>query len=96
MSQWQLVAGLGSAAPVGGCSSGATLLSLTLCSLRLHERLNEQVGSLCVERQGVAQGLQIRALLQEGLLEAHTASVEVLLWAQNKKGEARGTLKVSP
>lgn len=32
-----------------------------------------------VERQGVAQGLEVRALLQEGLLEANAPRVEVLL-----------------
>lgn len=81
------MAARGWAAPAGGaeggeCWPGATLLPLTLGSLRLHEGLNEQVGGLRVEGQGIAQGLQVRALLQEGLLEAHTARVEVLLWAQ--------------
>lgn len=82
-----------------GCPCGRVFwsnpLPLTLCSLRLHEGLDEQVGSLRVEGQGVAQRLQVRALLQEGLLEAHTASVEVLLWAQGGGGEARGTPNVS-
>lgn len=81
------MAARGWAAPAGACRPGATLLPLTLGGLRLHEGLNEQVGGLRVEGQGIAQRLQVRALLQEGLLEAHAARVEVLLWAQG--GEVR-------
>ena len=53
---------------------------LTLGRLRLHECLDEQVGGLRVEGQGIAQGLQVWALLQESFLEAHATCMEVLLW----------------
>lgn len=74
----------------------ATLPPLTLGGLRLHEGLNEQVGGLRVEGQGVAQGLQVRALLQEGLLEAHAARVEVLLWAQGGEVRPEAALRAPP
>lgn len=71
----------GSAAPAGGgLSSRYNQWLLTLGRLRLHECLDEQVGGLRVEGQGVAQGLQVWTLLQEGFLEAHATRMEVLLW----------------
>lgn len=80
------VASVGGACPRGRGSCGAgPAPSLTLGRLGLHEGLDEQVGGLGVERQGVAQGLQVGALLQEGLLEAHAARVEVLLREKSAK-----------
>lgn len=40
---------------------------------------NELVRCLGVEGQGIVQRLQVRTLLQEGLLQPHAASMEVLL-----------------
>lgn len=70
----------GSAAPAGGDCHRVNQWLLTLGRLRLHECLDEQVGGLRVEGQGVAQGLQVWTLLQEGFLEAHATRMEVLLW----------------
>ena len=53
---------------------------LTLLVLRLHESLDEHVGGLGVQREGVAQRLQLGALLQKVALEAVARPVEVLLW----------------
>lgn len=47
--------------------------------LGLDELLDELVGGLGVQGQGVAERLQVRALLQERLLQPHTPGVEVLL-----------------
>lgn len=63
-----------------GWVAAASRPPLTLGRLRLHEGLDEQVSGLRVEGQGVAQGLQVRALFQKGLLEAHATCMEVLLW----------------
>lgn len=63
-------------------------LPLTLGPLRLHECLDEQVSGLRIEGQGIAQGLQVWTLLQEGFLEAHATCVEVLLWGR-KYGKLR-------
>lgn len=52
--------------------------------LRKDKLPDELVCGLRVQRQGVAQRLQVWALLQEGLLQAHTASVEVLLCTHNR------------
>lgn len=54
-------------------------MRLTLGVLRGDKGLDESVGALGVERQGVAQGGQLRALLHKGLLQAVSSSVEVLL-----------------
>lgn len=51
----------------------------TLSVLREDELPDELVGGLRVQRQGVAQRLEIWTLLQERLLQAHTAGMEVLL-----------------
>ena len=51
----------------------------TLCMLGQDELLDELVGGLGVERQRVAEGLQVRAFLQERLLQPHPSGVEVLL-----------------
>ena len=42
------------------------------------ERFDERIGGLSIERQSVAQRLQLGRLLKEGLLETAAASVEVL------------------
>lgn len=81
MSQWQ-PRWLGAGLPQAGRPP------LTLGRLCLHEGLDEQVRGLGVEGQGVAQGLQVWAFLQEGLLEAHATRVEVLLW-RTRWGEVR-------
>jgi len=47
--------------------------------LRLNEGLYERVGGLRVERQSVSQRLQLGTLVEESLLEAAAAGVEVLL-----------------
>lgn len=60
----------------------------TLRMLRGDEGLDERVGGLRVERQGVAQRRQLGALLQEGLLQAAAAGVEVLL--QRKESDRTG------
>lgn len=52
---------------------------VTLRVLRLNKGLNEFIGGLRVQGEGVVQRQQVRALLQEGLLQAHAACVEVLL-----------------
>ena len=52
---------------------------LVLGSLRADKRLNERVRGLGVQGQGVAQGLQLLALVQESFLQALPAGVEVLL-----------------
>lgn len=73
--------GLGLRCPYGRRDfDNANQRLLTLGRLRLHECLDEQVGGLRVEGQGVAQGLQVWALLQESFLEAHATCMEVLLW----------------
>ena len=54
------------------------LLLPTLCCLWLNEGLDERVGRLCVQRQGISEWLQFRTLVEECLLEAVAASVEVL------------------
>lgn len=51
----------------------------TLRSLGLHKGFDEEVSSLGVEGQGIAQRLQVGALLQECLLQPHTTGMEVLL-----------------
>lgn len=47
--------------------------------LREDKLPDELVGGLRVQRQGVAQRLQIWTLFQEGLLQANPTRVEVLL-----------------
>lgn len=54
-------------------------LPLTLGVLRGDEGLDERVGGLRVERQSVAEGGQLSALLQEGLLQAVSTRVKILL-----------------
>lgn len=51
----------------------------TLSILRLDKSLNEFVCGLCVQRQGIVQGQEVRTLLQESLLQTNTTSMEVLL-----------------
>lgn len=53
--------------------------SLTLRRLGVYELLYQGVSGLRVKAQGVFQGLQVWALLQETLLQATSSSVEVLL-----------------
>lgn len=53
--------------------------TLTLGVLRGDEGLDESVGALGVEGEGVAQGGQLGALLHKGLLQPVPSSVEVLL-----------------
>lgn len=53
---------------------------ITLGVLRLDKGLNEFIGSLGVKRQGVVQRQQVGTLLQESLLQSHTASMEILLY----------------
>lgn len=53
--------------------------SLTLCILGLNEGLDEFVGGLSVEGQGVVQRQQVWTLLKECLLQSHTSSMEILL-----------------
>ena len=55
------------------------LTFLTLRCLRAYKGLDEGVCSLGVQGQGVAEGLQLCALIQEGLLQAAAVSVEILL-----------------
>ena len=52
---------------------------LVLGRLRADKRLDERVCRLGVQGQGVAQGLQLLALIQESFLQALTTSMEVLL-----------------
>lgn len=52
--------------------------------LRGHEGLDERVGGLRVEREGVAQRRQLGAALQERLLQPVAAGVEVLLDGKHK------------
>ncbi|ETE65862.1 hypothetical protein L345_08360, partial [Ophiophagus hannah] len=59
---------------------------LTLSGLGLDEGFDEQVCGLCVEREGVAQGLQIWAFLQEGFFKTNSSCMEVLLQMGKKKG----------
>lgn len=59
--------------------AGARAACPTLRRLGLHEGFDEQICGLSVEGQGVAQRLQVRALLQERFLQAHATGVEVLL-----------------
>lgn len=53
--------------------------SLTLAVLRVNKRLDERVSCLGVEGQGVVEGLQLRRLVEERVLETFTVAVEVLL-----------------
>lgn len=52
-----------------------------------HKRLNECVSCLSVEGQSVAEGGQLRTLLQEGLLQPVASCMEVLL--QRKQMDSR-------
>ena len=61
------------------CAQCRSRQSPTLAGLRGDKRLDEGVGGLGVERQRVTQALQLRRLVQERLLEAVAAGVEVLL-----------------
>lgn len=62
----------------------------TLSILREHELPDEFVCGLCVQRQGVAQRLQVRTLFQECLLQANATGVEVLLCNKYNAGNADG------
>ena len=55
------------------------ICKLTLCGLSADEGLDESIGGLRVERQGIAKGQELGTLVQEGLLKATAPSVEVLL-----------------
>ena len=57
-----------------------------MCVLGLDKGPDELVCGLCVEGQGVVQRLQVRALLQEGLLQTHSPRMEVLLRRSTRKG----------
>jgi len=70
---------------------GAKAVHPTLRSLGLHKGFDEEVSGLGVEGQGIAQRLQVGALLQERLLQAHAARVEVLL----EGGDSRRVLSSS-
>lgn len=58
------------------------VFSRTLSVLWEDELPDELVCSLRVQRQGITQRLQVWTLFQEGLLQADTAGVEVLLRKQ--------------
>lgn len=58
---------------------GARAARPTLRRLGLHEGFDEEICGLGVEGQGITQRLQVRALLQECLLQPHTTGMEVLL-----------------
>lgn len=61
----------------------SALLAVWTCTLSVlgqDKFPDELVRCLGVEGQGIVQRLQVRTLLQEGLLQPHAASVEVLLW----------------
>lgn len=51
----------------------------TLSCLGLNEGLDKGVCSLGVEGEGISQGLQLRALIEESLLETVATSMEILL-----------------
>lgn len=70
---------------------GARAVHPTLRRLSLHKGFDEEVGGLGVEGQGVAQRLQVRALLQECLLQPHAASMEVLLEGGNSRRVLSGS-----
>lgn len=57
----------------------------TLSALRQDKLPDEFVRGLRVQRQGVAQRLQVWALLQEGLLQANATGVEVLLRTHKRR-----------
>lgn len=64
-------------------------MPLTLGVLRGDKGLDESVGALGVEGQGVAQRGQLGALLHEGLLQTVSSGVEVLL---QRAGTAKSIL----
>lgn len=71
---------MGQPSPWGGRGPrGARAACPTLRRLGLHEGFDEQICGLGVEGQGVAQRLQVGALLQERFLQPHAAGMEVLL-----------------
>ena len=53
--------------------------AITLGVLRGDESLDERIGALGVERQGVTQRRQLRTLLDERLLQPVSSRVEILL-----------------
>lgn len=70
-------------------------LPLTLGVLRGDEGLDERVGGLRVERQSVAEGGQLSALLQEGLLQAVSTRVKILLRQKDAESGPKRPLKSS-
>lgn len=64
---------------IWSCQRFCLVWSRTLSVLGEDKLPDELVCRLGVKRQGVVQRLQVRAFLQEGFLQPHAASVEVLL-----------------
>lgn len=59
---------------------------VTLSMLSSNKRLDKRVGGLGIEGQRMSQRGQFRTLLQEGLLQTVSSSVEVLLqWTANNQ-----------